>query len=115
MSVEVKERRIGSVTVLELSGRLALGPLCDALDQKLQGLIAVGRPALLVDLSQVSGIDSVGIKTLVRGVMSAEKRGGKLKLLKISPRVREVLNNVHLLGVIECFDDDEAAVKSFAS
>lgn len=112
MSVEVKKRHAGSITVLELSGRLTMGG-SDALDETLQSLIADGHLALLLDCNQVSAIDSQGIKALVRGAVSIEQRGGKLKLLKPAPRVRKVLEITRLLTVIETFDDEVAALESF--
>ncbi|MGD0694226.1 MAG: STAS domain-containing protein [Terriglobia bacterium] len=115
MEAIVKERQAGSVTILELSGRLHIGAVVEELDQKLQRLVAEGRTALLLDCSQVAGIDSQGIKTLVRGVISAQRRGGKLKLLKLTPRVREVLSITRLLTVIESFDDEQAALSSFSA
>lgn len=115
MEAVVKERQAGSVTILELSGRLHIGAAVEELDQKLQRLVAEGRTALLLDCSQVAGIDSQGIKTLVRGVISAQRRGGKLKLLKLTPRVHEVLSITRLLTVIESFDDEQTALSSFSA
>jgi len=77
-------------------------------------LIGSGCRALLLDCRQVSLIDSQGIKALVRGVTSMEKQGGKVKLLKVSPRMREVLNLTRLLTVIEAFEDEPAALGSFS-
>jgi len=114
MGTVVKECRAGPVTILELNGRLHVGAAAEELDERLQKLITVGRTALLLDCGQVSAIDSQGIKALVRGVISAQKRGGKLKLLKLTPRVREVLNITRLLTVIESFDDEETALRSFS-
>ena len=115
MPIIFKERQTGSVTILELSGRLFMGEASDELDLKLQGLMSEGRVNLLLDCSRVTGIDSQGIKSLVRGVISAQKRGGKLKLLKLSHRVKEVLQITRLLTVIEFFDDEGVALQSFSS
>ncbi len=108
------ERQVGSVTVLELSGRLTMGAGSQELTEKLQDLIADGHLALLLDCSQVDRIDSQGIQALVRGFTSVEKQGGKLKLLNPSPKMREVLEITHLLPIIEAFDDEEVARRSFA-
>lgn len=115
MSIINNERQAGSVTILELSGRLFIGEASDELDQRLQGFMSAGRVNLLLDCSHVSGIDSQGIKSLVRGVISAQKRGGQLKLLKLSHRVKEVLQITRLLTVIESFDDEGDALQSFSS
>ena len=114
MGIVIKECRIGAVTVLELSGRLYVGAAVEELDQRLQHLIAEGHLALLLDCGQMTGIDSQGIKTVVRAVISIQRRGGKLKLLNLAPRVREVLHITRLLTVIESFDDEQIALSSFA-
>lgn len=114
MHFDVKERRrVGSVLVLELSGRLTMGQGDGKLDEALQSRIARGERALLLDFTRVRLIDSQGIQVLVRGVLSMEKCGGKVKLLNLAPRVREVLKVTRLLGVIEAFEDEDAALRSF--
>lgn len=115
MGIVVNERHVGGVVILELSGRLYLGDSSEELDEKLQGLFTSGKVNLILDCQDVGGIDSQGIKVLVRGVISAHSRGGKLSLLKITPRVREVLTITRLISVIESFDDEEAALASFPS
>ena len=115
MSTVANERQDGPVTILAVSGRLFLGPASEELDEKLQSLLAEGKVNLLLDCSDVTAIDSQGIKSLIRGVISAQKRGGHLKLMKSSHRLREVLIITHLLTVIEAFDGEEAALASFSS
>jgi anti-anti-sigma factor len=115
MGIVAKERQAGGEVVLELSGRLYLGESSEELDAKLQSLFAAGKVNLILDCSGVTAIDSQGIKVLVRAVISAHTRGGKVALLKISHRVREVLTITHLLSVIESFDDEPAALASFPS
>ena len=115
MTSSVRTRQARKVTILELSGRIVVGEAADQLGQALQDCIAAGHLDLLLECSQVSYIDSQGIQVLVRGVISIERRGGKLKLLKLSPRVREVLNITRLLTVIESFEDEGAALRSFES
>jgi len=114
MSLEITERRAGSVIVLELAGRLTMGEGVEVMDERVQSVVSAGCLSLLLDCSKVTFIDSQGIHVLVRGVNSLEKQGGKLKLLKISPRVRHVLEVTRLLNVIESFDDEEEALRTFA-
>lgn len=115
MSTVGSERQVGSVTILAISGRLFIGEASEELDAKLQSLLAEGKVNLLLDCSDVTAIDSQGIKSLVRGVISAQKRGGQLKLVRISHRLREILIITHLLTVIEAFDGEEAALARFSS
>ena len=109
---DVKERQVGRVTVLEVSGRM-IYDRSDALDEHLQRLINAGRPNILVECSGVSAIDSHAMGVLARGTSRAMKAGGALKLLKPSPRVREGLTLVGLLRVLEAFDDESKALASF--
>lgn len=110
---EIKERQVGEVTVLELKGRVALGKGAPALNDKLQTLIDLGRIKLLLQCSEVTILDSQGISSLVRGVISTRKRGGQLKLLKLSPRAHRVLEITHLLTFIQSFEDEAEALASF--
>jgi anti-sigma B factor antagonist len=113
MAFTVQERRSGPVVILGLTGRLIMGEATDKLDAALRNLIDAGERSLLLDCAGVPVVDSQGIKSLVWGLTSLQKRGGKLKLLKITPRVREVLDMTRLLTVIEAFDDETQAVGSF--
>jgi len=105
--------RIGPVLVVELSGRLVFGDGEHKLNEVLQPLITRGERALLLDFSDVSALDSEGIKALFRNLTSMQTRGGSLKLMSLQPRVRLVLEATRLLSVIETFDDRETAVSSF--
>lgn len=112
-TVEINERPVGEVTILQLRGRLALGEGSQPLYERLESLIEQGRVKLLLECSEVTALDSQGISALVRGVISTRKRGGQLKLLKPSPRVRDVLNITRLLTIMESFDDEAKALASF--
>jgi anti-anti-sigma factor len=113
MTWGVKEHLMGRVALLELKGRLTMGGATEALDTELRGVIVRGHPNLLLDCSQVSGIDSSGIGTLVRYRTTAQKHGGSLKLLNPSARLRAALELVGLCKVIESFDDKTVALASF--
>jgi len=112
MSAIVSERNVGPVTLLELGQRL-VGTSTGELHKKLKDLIEAGRTELLLDCSQVSAIDSQSLGTLVREWVSAERHGGKLKLLRPSPQMREALEITRLSPLIETFDDLSAALRSF--
>jgi len=115
MSWDVKERQVGAVTVLELNGRLTMGAGSEALYENLRNLIAAGRTSLLLDCRQVEAIDSQGIQTILRGVRLAKDGGGQLKLLKLSPRMYEALRITRLLPILETFEEEDSALRSFAS
>lgn len=112
MTFSINERRLGSAVILEINGRLVMGEGSDQLDKEVQQRIQAGAQALVLDCAKVPAIDSQGIKSLVRGAISLQKRDGKLVLLRLTPRVREVLEMTRLLTVLEAYDDEEAAVRS---
>ena len=109
----ISERRIGAVTVLALDGRLVLeegeGPLRDRID----ALVREGRIDIVLNLHDVTFMDSCGIGTVVGKFVTLRRRGGHLKLVCPSQRCRHVLEITHLLPVFEVFETDEAAVASF--
>jgi anti-sigma B factor antagonist len=113
MTWGMKEHLMGRVALLELNGRLTMGGATEALDTELRSVIVRGYPNLLLECSQVSGIDSGGIGTLVRYRATAQKHGGNLKLLNPSTRMRAALELVGLLKVMESFDDKTVALASF--
>jgi anti-sigma B factor antagonist len=115
MSFSVNERQAGSASVLELSGRMTAGDGCVQLKDEMQSVLSAGRLALLLECSQVTAIDSQGIQTLVWAMNLAAKHGANLKLLKVSPRMKEAMDLTRLSRRIESFDDEEAALRSFTS
>lgn len=112
MPFSISERKRDSLVILELKGRLVMGEGSEELDREIQHRIQAGLRALVLDCAQVPAIDSQGIKSLVRGAISLQKRDGKLVLLHLTPRVREVLELTRLITVIESFDDEDAAARS---
>jgi anti-sigma B factor antagonist len=110
--IEERERK-GPVVIVELSGRLTMGDGSDTVEDFLQKLVAQGERAVLLDMAGVPMMDSRGIKSIVTGYTSLRNRGGHLKLLNLTPRVRQVLDLTRLLTVFEAFEDEAAAVKSF--
>src|SRR6266849_2688032 len=90
MPLVLRQRNVGPITLLELSERLTIENVPELRD-KLQDLAVQGRRSFLLDCSQINAVDSQGIGGLVRNWMSLKNRGGKLKLLNPSVRLREVL------------------------
>jgi anti-sigma B factor antagonist len=114
-ALEIAERRLGSVTVVELRGRLVADDGDTSFTNRITALVAFGHASLLVDLGRVTYIDSGGIGALVSMFLHSTRRGGRLKLLRPSDRVRRVLEMTRLVGVFEIFMDEDAAVRSFAT
>jgi len=112
MSLIVRQRNVGPITLLELGERLTIENIPELRD-KIQELATHGCRFFLLDGSKISVIDSQGIGGLVRNWLSLKNRGGKLKLLSPSFRLREVMQIVGLHKVIECFDEIELALREF--
>jgi anti-sigma B factor antagonist len=107
----VDKRKVGPVTILELGPRLT-GAEVPELHETIQDLLKHGNHEVLLDCGSVTFIDSLGIGALVRSWASVEKKG-KLRLLGLSPRLREVLQITGLLKVMGSFDDIGEALRSF--
>lgn len=111
--LEIAERDAQSVTILELAGRLIVDEGDRAFSDRVESLIRAGRTYLLVDLRNVTYIDSGGVGVLVSKYLTAQRHGGHLKLLCLSTRTCRVLRIAGLLDVFEVFDREEDALKSF--
>lgn len=113
MSLEINERRVDDIVVLALSGRLTLGPGCDALNNQVEQLVRAGSRAILLQCEKLSLVDSQGIKVLVLATSRLREQGGALKLCGLSARVRDVLKVTRLLEVLETFPNEVEALASF--
>ena len=114
MSIKLNTRQVGDVTVLDVAGRITLGEGSSALRDALKDLMAKGSKKILLNLAEVSYIDSSGIGELVSAFTTVTNQGGQLKLLSLTKRVQDLLQITKLYTVFEVFEDEPAAVRSFA-
>lgn len=113
MSVKLTTRQVGDVTVIDAAGRITLGEGASSFRDTVRELSAKGDKKILLNLSEVSYIDSSGIGEMVSGFTTVTNHGGQLKLLGLSKRVKDLLQITKLYTVFEVFDDEAAAVRSF--
>jgi anti-sigma B factor antagonist len=113
VSVKIKDRQVGDVTVMDVSGRITLGEGSSTLRDALRDLVAKGHKKILLNLGDVSYIDSSGIGELVSGFTSVSNLGGSLKLLSLTKRVKDLLQITKLYTVFEVHDDEAGAIRSF--
>ena len=113
MSIEISTRMAGDITILDLKGRATLGKDADKLNNVLRETVATGARKLLVNLAELTQMDSSGIATVVRSFVSLGMAGGSLKLLAPMGRVRDVLEVTHLLKAIPHFENEAQAIASF--
>jgi anti-sigma B factor antagonist len=114
MCLELFVRHAADVVIVDLTGIATMGPANDFLDARLRQLIHDGTDKILVNLTDVTQMDSSGIGTIVRAFISLQHRGASLKLLRPRGNVRLVLETVHLLGVIPSMEDEAQGIASFS-
>ncbi len=114
MSIKLNTRQVGDVTVLDLAGRITLGEGSSTLRDSLKELVTKGDKKILLNLGDVTYIDSSGIGELVSGFTTVTNSGGSLKLLGLNKRVKDLLQVTKLYTVFEAFEDEAEAVRSFA-
>lgn len=113
MSVKLSIRQVGDVTVIDATGRITLGEGASTFRDTVRDLATKGDKKILLNLSDVTYIDSSGIGELVSGFTTVTNHGGVLKLLGLSKRVKDLLQITKLYTVFEVFDDESTAVRSF--
>jgi anti-sigma B factor antagonist len=113
--MEIRERSVGPVVVLELQGRLVLYEGETAFREKVDELLRRNQLQMIVDLKDITYIDSAGVGVLVGKYLSVRRKGGDMKLLHLSKRSHRVMTITRLLTVFESFESEEEAVRSFAS
>jgi anti-sigma B factor antagonist len=113
MALQIVEKESSGVTVLELSGRVTLGDESSQLRTKIKDLLAQGKKRLVLDLGNVSYIDSAGLGTLVAGYTSAQSQGASMKLANLTRKFNEQLNITKLVTVFEVYPGVADAVASF--
>lgn len=112
-NLNITERHYKSVTILDLAGKIRLGEGNVKLRATLRQAMSEGKNRILLNLAEVSHIDSSGLGELVAGFVSLRKSGGELKLLHLNQRVRELMVITKLLTVFEVFEDEQDAVAGF--
>jgi anti-sigma B factor antagonist len=113
MSVKLTTRQIGDVTVIDAAGRITLGEGSSTFRDTIKELTAKGHKKVLLNLGEVSYIDSSGIGELVSGFTTVSNAGGQLKLLKLTKRIQDLLQITKLYTIFEVFDDEATGLASF--
>ncbi len=113
MSMKATVRQIDSVTVVDLSGRITLGEGCAQLRELIRNEVTKGNKHVLLNLADVTYIDSSGIGELVSAYTAVSNQGGQLKLLNLTKKVHDLLQITKLYTVFDVHDDEAKAVSSF--
>jgi anti-sigma B factor antagonist len=111
--MKVSSRQVNGVTIVDLSGRITLGEGSTVLRDTVRDLLSKGQKQILLNLAEVSYIDSSGIGELVSAYTSIRNQSGDLKLLNLTKKVHDLLQITKLYTVFDIKDDEAAAVASF--
>ena len=111
--MQIEERIVGDVTILDLKGKMTLGEGDELLKDKINSLIHQGQKKLLLNLESVPYIDSAGLGEIVRTYTTVSRQGGNLKLVNLTKRITDLLSITKLLTVFETYDTEPDAIKSF--
>jgi anti-sigma B factor antagonist len=114
--MQLEQRIAGSVAIVKVTGDITLNKGGDVLlKDKVQSLILQGQKNILLDLSGVSYVDSAGLGELVQAYATTKNRGGALKLLSVTKRLRDLLVVTKLLTVFDTYDTESEALASFSA
>ena len=114
--MHISERTVGDVVIVEVSGKVTLGDGGDVvLKDKMQSLVQQGRKKVLLNLAEVSYVDSAGLGEIVQCYATVAKNGGTLKLVNVTKRIKDLLSITKLLTVFECHDNEADAISSFSA
>src|SRR6478609_4837488 len=111
--MKASNRQINGVTVVDMSGRITLGEGSVVLRESIRDLVAKGQKKILLNLGDVTYIDSSGIGELVSAFTTVRNQGGELKLLNLTKKVHDLLQITKLYTVFDVKDDEAAAIKAF--
>ena|SRR5712692_7093238 len=118
-NIGIKERRVGQVTILDANDQvrigLRFGASTVALSKAIQSLLEEGQDQILLDLKDVTRIDARGLGYVVSAYVSVSEKGGQMKLVHLTDRVRDLITSTKLLTVFEIYEDESQALDSFRS
>jgi anti-sigma B factor antagonist len=113
--MQIQERSVGDVKVLDLKGKITLGEGDELLKDKVNSLVNQGHKKIVLNLADVPYIDSAGLGEIVRTYTTVSRQGGSLKLLNLTRRITDLLSITKLLTVFETYENEADAVRSFSS
>jgi anti-sigma B factor antagonist len=114
MSIKIHIREAAGAAILDMSGRLTLGEALGEFRDSIKEALAGNQKNILLNLAEVSYIDSSGLGQLIGSYASITDRGGQLKLLGLQKRVTDLMQITKLLTIFETYDDEPTALASFA-
>ena len=115
MPCKANIRQVGDVSIVDLSGRITLGDGCEIVRETVKDVLKEGQKNLLLNLGDVSHIDSSGLGVLISAYASGANQGAQIKLLNVQTRVHDLLQLTKLYTVFESFTSEPEALRSFGA
>ena len=113
--MDIKERVVDGVSVLDLAGKIVLGEGDGQIRERIKDLLADGQRKILLNLGDITYIDSAGLGALISSYTTAKREGGSLKLVNLTKRIQDLLAITKLITVFETFDNEADALASYGS
>ena len=115
MALTARTRRVGDVAIVDLSGKITLGENTGILRDELKSVLAQGNKNIILNMKDVSYVDSAGLGELVGAYTTATNAGGAVKLLHLQGKMRDLMQITKLFTIFPTFDDEQQAVSSFGA
>ena len=112
--MQIEERQVGDVMVLDLAGKLTIGEGDELLKDKINSVILQGHKKLVLNLAEVPYVDSAGLGQMVSTLHTVNRQGGGLKILNLTKRIQDLLSITKLLTVFDAFENEQEAINSFS-
>ena len=114
MALTTKNRQVGDVTVVDLHGKITLGENTGILRDELRSLMSQGKKHIVLDMQDVSYVDSAGLGELVGAYTTATNQGGAVKLLHLQGKMKDLMQITKLHTIFPAYDNEQEAIASFS-
>jgi anti-sigma B factor antagonist len=111
--MKIATRQLDGITVLDLSGRITLGEGSVQLRESVRDLLAKGKKKIVLNLSEISYMDSSGMGELVTAYTSVKNQGGELKLVNLTKKIEDLMQITKLVTVFDIYNDEAKAIAAF--
>ncbi|HVF89962.1 MAG TPA: STAS domain-containing protein [Blastocatellia bacterium] len=111
--MDIKERVVEGISVLDISGKIVLGEGDGQVKERIKDLLADGQKRILLNLGDVSYIDSAGLGALISSYTTSKRVGGQLKLVNLTKRIQDLLSITKLITVFDTYETEREAISSY--
>ena len=112
--MDIKERVVDGVSVLDLSGKIVLGEGDGQVRERIKDLLSDGQKKILLNLGDVTYVDSAGLGALISSYTTTKREGAQLKLVNLTKRIQDLLAITKLITVFDTYDNEQEAIKSYS-